>query len=99
MSMEHGNTRVSEGVARANKAGQSMREINDSSVTVMNAVGDISSALVEQRTASMDIAKNVERIAQMTEENSAAVAEVSSAASGLEMLANNLKNTVSKFKV
>ncbi|MFM9913539.1 MAG: methyl-accepting chemotaxis protein [Methylophilaceae bacterium] len=99
MSMEQGNVRVSEGVARANKAGQSMREINDSSATVMSAVGDISSALVEQRTASMDIARNVERIAQMTEENSAAVAEVSSAASSLEMLANNLKQTVARFKV
>jgi methyl-accepting chemotaxis protein len=99
MSMEQGNVRVSEGVARANKAGQSMRDINDSSATVMNSVGDISSALIEQRTASMDIARNVERIAQMTEENSAAVGEVSSAAKNLEMLANNLKLTVSRFKV
>jgi methyl-accepting chemotaxis protein len=35
----------------------------------------------------------------MTEENGAAVAEVSAAATSLEMLANNLKNTVSRFKV
>jgi methyl-accepting chemotaxis protein len=98
-SMEQGSERVSEGVARANKAGVSMHDINNSSEVVLDSVGDISSALSEQKTASIDIAKNVERIAQITEENSMAVSKVSSAAEHLERLANGLKQSAARFKL
>jgi methyl-accepting chemotaxis protein len=98
-SMEQGSERVSEGVARANTAGESMHDINSSSEVVLDSVGDISSALAEQKTASIDIAKNVERIAQITEENSMAVSNVSSSASHLETLANGLRMSVSRFKL
>jgi methyl-accepting chemotaxis protein len=98
-SMEQGSERVSEGVARANTAGLSMHDINSSSEVVLDSVGDISSALSEQKTASIDIAKNVERIAQITEENSMSVSNVSSAAMHLESLANGLKQSVSRFKL
>lgn len=98
-SMEQGSERVTEGVARANTAGMSMHDINSSSEVVLDSVGDISSALSEQKTASIDIAKNVERIAQITEENSMSVSNVSSAAMHLETLANGLKQSVSRFKL
>ncbi|HEY7986953.1 MAG TPA: HAMP domain-containing methyl-accepting chemotaxis protein [Methylophilaceae bacterium] len=98
-SMEQGSERVSEGVARANTAGNSMHDINNSSVVVLDSVGEISSALSEQKSASIDIAKNVERIAQITEENSLAVSNVSSAAAHLEVLANGLKRSASRFKL
>jgi len=98
-SMEQGSERVTEGVARANTAGVSMHDINNSSVVVLDAVGDISSALSEQKSASIDIAKNVERIAQITEENSLAVSNVSSAATHLEVLANGLRQSASRFKL
>ncbi len=98
-SMEQGSERVTEGVARANTAGSSMHDINNSSVVVLDAVGDISSALSEQKSASIDIAKNVERIAQITEENSLAVTNVSSAATHLEALAIGLRQSAARFKL
>ena len=49
-------------------------------------------------TASNDIARNVERIAQMTEETSAAIVQASSTAQTLEALASKLHAEVSQFK-
>jgi methyl-accepting chemotaxis protein len=54
---------------------------------------------VEQTSASTQIARNVETIAQMTEENSAAVNAVSLSAQQLEQLAAGLKQSVGQFRV
>ena len=96
--MEQGNERVMLGVKQAEQAGQSMQEINASSSQVMRAISDISLALREQRSASNDIAQNVEYISHMTEQNGAAVCQVSSAALQLEKLAAELKKSVEQFK-
>ncbi len=97
--MQQGNERVMAGVKQAEQAGNSMQLINDNSITVMRSISDISTALREQRIASNDISKNVELISQMTEENNAAVSEVSTASLRLEELAGQLKEGVAKFKV
>lgn len=49
--------------------------------------------------ASNEIASNVERIAQMSEENSAATREVADTARQLEVLAMGTRNAVSQFSV
>jgi len=97
--MQNGTNLVSQVVKNAEQAGGSMQKINDSSASVMNAISDISSTLNEQRIASTNITKNVELIAQMTEESSAAVSEVSSAAMNLEKLAGDLQHEVAHFKI
>lgn len=48
--------------------------------------------------ASNDIACQVEKVAQMTEENSAS-AETASAAGNLQELANHMQTAVSRFKI
>ena len=45
------------------------------------------------------MALNLEKIAQMTEENSVAINSVSNAAMELEQLANDLHTNVSRFRV
>lgn len=65
----------------------------------MSAVNEISSTLKEQSVASNEIASNVERIAQMSEENSAATREVADTARQLEVLAMGTRNAVSQFSV
>ncbi|MBY0579362.1 MAG: methyl-accepting chemotaxis protein [Burkholderiales bacterium] len=98
-SMESGVSRVSSGVALASQAGQSITQIKDEATLVAQAVSDISDSLKEQSAASNDIARNVERIAQMTEENSMAVQQTASAAQLLEQLASSLQATVGRFRV
>lgn len=98
-SMESGVAQVSSGVALANQAGQSITQIKTEAARVAQVVGDISDSLKEQSVASSDIAKNVEKIARMSEENSAAVQQTASAAQHLEQLASSLQSTIGRFKV
>ncbi len=98
-SMEIGASRVSDGVALANKAGESINQIKSGAQQVVQAVNDISMAIREQSIASNEIAKNVETIAQMSEENSTATQQTASTAKHLEALAIELKEAVGRFRV
>lgn len=60
-------------------------------------LGDIANSVKEQTAAMNDLARNVERIAQMTEENGSAVDSVSGAALNLQSLAVALQEKVGKF--
>jgi methyl-accepting chemotaxis protein len=98
-SMEAGNQRASGGVVLAQRTGESMLQISESSDSVVHAVADISAALKEQKIASSEIARSVELVANMAEENRAAVSEVASAAQNLENLATALQDAVSGFRL
>ncbi|MDA0191243.1 MAG: methyl-accepting chemotaxis protein, partial [Proteobacteria bacterium] len=86
-SMNGTVTRVDEGVRLARRTSESMLAINDGAQRVVGVVTDISSALKEQSTVSNDIAANVENIARMSEENSAASRATAETAGRLEALA------------
>ena len=98
-TMQDGVTRVQEGVVLAGQAGSSMDQIREGASQVVRAVTDISAALREQGAASTDIARNVERIAQMAEQNSNAVRETAGTARRLENLAQQLRSEVSHFRI
>ena len=98
-SMQEGSSRVTEGVAMANRAGESMDRIREGANQVVSEVNDITAALREQGAASHQVARNVEKIAQMTEENSAAVTEIAGASQNMKHLAEQLQGSVSRFKV
>ena len=76
-----------------------MARIEDSAGQVLYAVDDISAALHEQSLASSDISRRIEQIVQMTEENSGAVRQVSSAASHLQGLAGELRTAIGHFRL
>jgi methyl-accepting chemotaxis protein len=62
-------------------------------------VRDINTSVNEQSLASTEIAKNVEKIAQMSEENHAAVDLAGQEIALLEKLAEELHESVSRFRV
>lgn len=64
-----------------------------------HGVSDIAASVGEQSLASNEIARNVEKIAQMSEENHAAVASNTQDIVRLEQLAKELQGTVSRFRV
>jgi len=66
---------------------------------VLEVVNDITSARAEHSSVSNAIAIQGVKVAQMTEENSAAAAETASAANNLQELANNMQAAVSRFKI
>ena len=97
--MEAGSAQVETGVTVANATGTAMTSIEAGAGKVLTAVDEISIALKEQAVASNQISQGVEKIAQMTEENSAAVGAVSQAAAELQKLAGDLKANVSRFRL
>ncbi|HET6719450.1 MAG TPA: methyl-accepting chemotaxis protein, partial [Rhodocyclaceae bacterium] len=98
LSMRGGVERVAVGVAEARKAGEAMARVEAGSLRVVDSVSEISLSLREQSQASTDLARNVERIAQMSEENSATVAENAATADELQRLASELRNAVNRFR-
>ena len=98
-SMGAAVTKVGGGAALAQQAGAAINQIKDGAGHVIDVVNEISAALVEQSSASNNISAQVERVAQMTENNSAAASETADAANRLEQLAGEMRTAVSKFRI
>ncbi|MBT0961506.1 methyl-accepting chemotaxis protein [Denitromonas iodatirespirans] len=98
-TMEQAVKRVGDGVDLATRAGESMQAISGGTQQAVAAVNEISSALREQSVASNEIAANVERIAQMSEENSAATRQAHATAAQLQALADSTLNAVRAFRL
>jgi methyl-accepting chemotaxis protein len=97
--MEASVKRVSDGVELAHQAGNSISSIQSSSERVMHAVTDINHALMEQSIAAREIAQNVERVAQMTEQGSHASRQASGVAEDVVQLSGELKRLADLFKI
>jgi methyl-accepting chemotaxis protein len=97
-SMKEGVLRVSTGVEQARLAGEAIGQVQAQSRQVLNAVSEISIALREQAAASTEIAQNVERIAQMAEENSAAASGNAETSDTLRKLAQALTSAIARFR-
>ncbi len=82
----------------AGGAGESIDGINASVIDEDESVSQIAEALNEQRAGMQQIAMQVERVAQMTDENSAAVAGMSQSANLLEALTVRLRQDVGHFQ-
>ncbi|MFZ2852561.1 MAG: methyl-accepting chemotaxis protein [Rhodocyclaceae bacterium] len=99
LSMNGGVKRVSGGVRLATEAGESIGAIEDSALQVVDTVNEISTALRKQSIACTEIARNVERIAQMADENCLAVANNARTAEQLKHLSAGLESEVHRFKL
>jgi len=98
-SMEAGVKQAGKGVELADQAGASITEIRDGALRVMEVVNNISDAIREQGAASSDIAKNIEQVAQMSEESAGAIQDTADAARHLQQLSSALHSSVSRFKL
>jgi methyl-accepting chemotaxis protein len=99
VEMDGGNAKVLAGVSLIEQAGSSMHQIKGGVQLVLTAADEIAAALKEQDTANKDIARNVEGIAQMTEETANIVMNVSDSAIRLEQLAQSMSASVHRFKI
>jgi methyl-accepting chemotaxis protein len=98
-AMNAGNTRMASGVDKAGKAAGAIGQIKAGSDIVLHAVGEISAALAEQRTTTQDVARSVENVARMNEDNIRAVDAVASAAQEVERIAQQLKDDAQRFRI
>ncbi|WP_373277229.1 methyl-accepting chemotaxis protein [Aquaspirillum serpens] len=98
-NMRNSERKVTSGVQMAQQARQAIDEITHNVGNVLDLVAGISQALREQTSASQLVAKNVEQIAQMSEENSAAVMQAAQATVDLQQLAKQLNQNISTFQL
>lgn len=98
-SMRRTVEQVDQGVSLAGNATGTMRNISAEAQRVVSVIHEMTAALKEQGVASNDIAANVEKVAQMSEENSAASVETAGTARRLDELAGAMRGAVDRFKL
>jgi methyl-accepting chemotaxis protein len=98
-AMQVANGQATGSLDLVHRAEESVHIINDGSERVRGTVTDIAGSIREQDSAVQQIAANIERIAQMTEQNSASAASNSDTAGHLDRLAATLQSGVARFKI
>ena len=98
-SMQGVVDKVAKGVERAQEANESMRQIGEGARGAVGMIGEIAEAIREQGTATNNIASQVERIAQMSEESSASAGNSAQAAQDLDRLAADMQRIVSTYRL
>ncbi|MDR3300208.1 MAG: methyl-accepting chemotaxis protein [Candidatus Accumulibacter sp.] len=91
---------VASGQSLAREADQRMKMIYEEVSKVSDAVMGISAALKEQNQASQEVSRQVESIAQVTEQNNSNVSvEAAANAQRLKDLAVTVRDTLRRFKI
>ncbi|QKE62711.1 methyl-accepting chemotaxis protein [Aquipseudomonas campi] len=96
-SMSAGRERLCSGTQLVEQAGTAMQNIRTALSESLQAVNVISMSLQEQRAASEQVAMNVERVAQIVEENSAAQGGIVQAIQGLQAMSGRLQGMLQRF--
>lgn len=91
--------RVASGVARTDEINASIHKIGEGSQHTVEMVNEISTAIGEQTAASTSLAQQVEKIAQMADQCSAAAAGSADSAHQLDVLAKQMSQIVASYKL
>lgn len=97
--MREGVAQVKEGVQFVQEAERVLLSINDQMRSTSQMVSDISYASTEQRNAMTELAKNVEQVAGMTDQNVAVVAETELLVGELGRVVDRMRKSVQQFSV
>ena len=98
-SMANAVELVNTGVARAGDASSAIQRISGASQHAVTMVEEITAAIREQSQTSTMIAGNVEGIAQMAEEGSAAAQNSADSARALDEVAQEMNRVVSAYRL
>ncbi|GAA5787508.1 chemotaxis transducer [Chitiniphilus shinanonensis] len=90
---------VADSADRAEQAGDTIIRIRDRANDAVAMVADIANAIREQAQASTNIAQQVERIAQIAEENNAAAGHTADAAHRLDGLTARMSEEMARYRV
>lgn len=88
---------VHEGITLADKAGKSLDSIVSSAEQVVETVEMITRATSEQATTSVNIARNIEVISNVSNEIAQGVGDIAKATTSLSSMTQNLKSLASHF--
>ena len=97
--MESNRQRVGEGVEIAHRAAQTLEQIRLGAHRVLDKVSDIASSTQQQSSTSQDLARSVENMAQIAEQNGIEVDRTTHAAGDLAALSQKLGGLIGRFRV
>lgn len=92
------NTQTDQSLEMVARTEVALRLADDESATAAARVRSIADAVREQDAAVQQVADHIEKIAQMTEENSAAAQAAATTALRLDELSGKLRSTVKRYK-
>jgi methyl-accepting chemotaxis protein len=98
-SMNKGTVEVEKGKTLANKAGESLKEIINANVKVVDEITRVSLTSEEQSTKAEQISKSIDAIKNVTSETATGIQQMAHAAEDLNKLTENLQILVHKFKI
>jgi methyl-accepting chemotaxis protein len=98
-AMEAGTKQVEAGVASTTQAGSSLHDIIQSAEQVGDMVTHIATAATQQSAATEEVNANIDQIAKITAETSQGAQQSAKACQDLSILALDLQNIVSQFKL
>ena len=97
--MRSGAQQVAEGVHLVNDAEESLRQINAEMEKTSEMVGEISHASDEQQSAMIELAQNVERVSNMTEQNVAVINQTGATVEYLNSVVTRMRKAVTQYGV
>jgi len=98
-SMEDAKKQADDGIALADRAGSSLREIVHTSQELTAMVAQIAAASEQQSSAGEQIGKNVEAIATVTQQTASGTQQIARAAEDLNRLTETLRHLVAQFRL
>jgi methyl-accepting chemotaxis protein len=98
-AMEEGTKQVEEGVQTTAEAGDSLKEIIQTSEQVGEMITHIATAATQQSSATEDINNNMEQIAKLVKESADGAQQSAKACQDLSDLALDLQKMVSNFEL
>ena len=97
--MREGAGQVAEGVTLVGEVADSLRRINEEMDHTTQMVGEISHSSAEQQTAMLDLARNVEQVAAMTEQNVAVVSQTTATVGYLNGVVDRMRKAVQQYGI
>ena len=97
--IEESGKRVGEGANLSQEVGQSLKAIVEGITRTTQGMAGISTATTEQSLTAKEVAKNIEGISAVTEENSASAEEMAASAEELSAQAQRLQELVSRYSL
>lgn len=98
-SISQGTADVNKGRELANKAGEALHAIIDSSEKVMDDIKQVASASEEQSTTAEQISRSIDGISSVSNQSSAGTQQIAVSSEALRNLMQNLYDMISKFKI
>jgi methyl-accepting chemotaxis protein len=98
-SMEEGTRQVANGIALADKAGESLNDIVSFIQKVTTMVFEIAQASEEQSSSAGEITSNIVRITSVASETASGAEPIARTAEDLNRLTVNLENLVERFSL